>query len=51
MQTQPVQPTQATLPSTQIQVQIPQNQSQDETSSAEDKRIKYLKSTARGLGV
>jgi len=50
MQTQPVQPTQTILPSTQIQVQTAQNQSQDETSSAEDKRIKYLKSTARGLG-
>jgi len=47
MQTQPAQPTQTILPSTQIQVQTTQNQSQDNTSAAEAKRIKYL---VQGLG-
>ena len=51
MQTQPAQPTQTILPSTQIQVQTTQNQIQDDTSAAEAKRIKYFKRKVECLGV
>ena len=49
MQTQLNQPTQAPLPVTQVQ--IPLNQNEGATNSAEDNKIKYFKKVVRGLGV
>ena len=49
MQTQQNQPTQVTLPVTQIQ--MPSNQNEEAIKSAEEKKVKYLKKVVRSLGV
>ena len=48
MQSQPIQPTQAPLQATQIQ--MPPNQNEDNIKSIEEKKAKHLKRIC-GLGV